>query len=244
MEEGRDGKEVTSENSVDRGNTNNGSKCIVGDMISVQFMQKVYAWLQNFGNLLHDLGGMQLRGGEPEHGRRGDIPGDLRRVRPRRHGHGLLRRPLTSPGRTSTPPSPSPSPPADASRGSRLAGFRGDLNRRTENVDVLQVPSYVLGSTPASLTLGGAHGHFFGTTPSGSITQAVALEFIMSFLMLANWPVRQRVAVKSSVRFARRWREPGPTTSSGSRTSRSLRAAKRSDFKYYGKSDIFYDNFN
>jgi aquaporin NIP len=56
----------------------------------------------------------------------------------------------------------------------------------------LQVPSYVLaqvlGSTLASLTLrvtfGGGHEHFFGTTPSGSYTQAVALEFIISFYLM------------------------------------------------------------
>lgn len=46
----------------------------------------------------------------------------------------------------------------------------------------------VLGSTLASLTLrltfSGAHGHFLGTTPSGSSTQAVALEFIISFYLM------------------------------------------------------------
>jgi aquaporin NIP len=46
----------------------------------------------------------------------------------------------------------------------------------------------VLGSTLASLTLrltfGGGHEHFFGTTPSGSYTQAVALEFIISFYLM------------------------------------------------------------
>jgi aquaporin NIP len=55
-----------------------------------------------------------------------------------------------------------------------------------------QVPSYVLaqvlGSTLASLTLrvafGGGHEHFFGTTPSGSYAQAVALEFIISFYLM------------------------------------------------------------
>ncbi|KAF7035692.1 hypothetical protein CFC21_046515 [Triticum aestivum] len=55
-----------------------------------------------------------------------------------------------------------------------------------------QVPSYVLaqvlGSTLASLTLrltfGGAHGHLSGMTPSGSSTQGVALEFIISFYLM------------------------------------------------------------
>jgi glycerol uptake facilitator-like aquaporin len=58
----------------------------------------------------------------------------------------------------------------------------------------LQVPSYavaqVLGSTLASLTLrvvfGGATAreHFFGTAPSGSDAQAVALEFVISFYLM------------------------------------------------------------
>jgi aquaporin NIP len=57
-----------------------------------------------------------------------------------------------------------------------------------------QVPSYavaqVLGSTLASLTLrvvfGGATAreHFFGTAPSGSDAQAVALEFVISFYLM------------------------------------------------------------
>ncbi|KAG2595008.1 aquaporin NIP1-2-like [Panicum virgatum] len=57
-----------------------------------------------------------------------------------------------------------------------------------------QVPSYavaqVLGSTLASLTLrvvfGGATAreHFFGTAPSGSDAQAVALEFLISFYLM------------------------------------------------------------
>lgn len=54
------------------------------------------------------------------------------------------------------------------------------------------MPSYVLaqvlGSTLASLTLrltfGGAHGHLSGMTPSGSSTQGVALEFIISFYLM------------------------------------------------------------
>uniref|UniRef100_A0A0E0JFB8 Aquaporin n=1 Tax=Oryza punctata TaxID=4537 RepID=A0A0E0JFB8_ORYPU len=61
---------------------------------------------------------------------------------------------------------------------------------------VVMVPSYmvaqVLGSTMASLTLrvvfsggGGAQGeHFFGTTPAGSIAQAAALEFVISFFLM------------------------------------------------------------
>jgi aquaporin NIP len=56
----------------------------------------------------------------------------------------------------------------------------------------LQVPSYVLaqvlGSMLASLTLrvafGGGHDHFFGTTPSGSYAQVVALELIISFYLM------------------------------------------------------------
>ncbi|KAG0536028.1 hypothetical protein BDA96_03G029000 [Sorghum bicolor] len=57
-----------------------------------------------------------------------------------------------------------------------------------------QVPSYavaqVLGSTLASLTLrvvfGGAtaHEHFFGTAPSGTVAQAVVLEFVISFYLM------------------------------------------------------------
>uniref|UniRef100_A0A0E0MST3 Uncharacterized protein n=1 Tax=Oryza rufipogon TaxID=4529 RepID=A0A0E0MST3_ORYRU len=61
-----------------------------------------------------------------------------------------------------------------------------------------QVPSYVvaqvLGSTMASLTLrvvfvgggGGARGEhlFFGTTPAGSMAQAAALEFVISFFLM------------------------------------------------------------
>ncbi|XP_066308216.1 aquaporin NIP1-2-like isoform X2 [Miscanthus floridulus] len=57
-----------------------------------------------------------------------------------------------------------------------------------------QVPSYavaqVLGSTLASLTLrvvfGGAtaHDHFFGTAPSGTDAQAVVLEFVISFYLM------------------------------------------------------------
>ncbi|CAD6233431.1 unnamed protein product [Miscanthus lutarioriparius] len=57
-----------------------------------------------------------------------------------------------------------------------------------------QVPSYavaqVLGSTLASLTLsvvfGGAtaHDHFFGTAPSGTNAQAVVLEFVISFFLM------------------------------------------------------------
>lgn len=63
---------------------------------------------------------------------------------------------------------------------------------------VVQVPSYVvaqvLGSTMASLTLrvvfggggGGARGEhlFFGTTPAGSMAQAAALEFVISFFLM------------------------------------------------------------
>ncbi len=61
----------------------------------------------------------------------------------------------------------------------------------------VQVPSYVvaqvLGSTMASLTLrvvfgggGSARGEhlFLGTTPAGSMAQAAALEFVISFFLM------------------------------------------------------------
>jgi hypothetical protein len=42
MEEGRDGEEANGENSEDGGNSNSSSRCNGSDIISFQFMQKVY----------------------------------------------------------------------------------------------------------------------------------------------------------------------------------------------------------
>ena len=47
----------------------------------------------NSGDIFHDIRRVRRRGGEPEHRRRGDVPGDLRRVGARRHGASLLCQP-------------------------------------------------------------------------------------------------------------------------------------------------------
>ncbi|XP_066308218.1 aquaporin NIP1-2-like isoform X1 [Miscanthus floridulus] len=87
-----------------------------------------------------------------------------------------------------------------------------------------QVPSYavaqVLGSTLASLTLrvvfGGAtaHDHFFGTAPSGTDAQAVVLEFVISFYLMF---VVSGVATDNRAAHHRGINEPGADLGPGDR---------------------------
>ncbi|KAF7021756.1 hypothetical protein CFC21_034651 [Triticum aestivum] len=202
MEEGQDVKEATSKNSEDWGSTNNNSRCDGGDMISVQFMQKVYTpicvlavcssvlrrtnfagrvvlVLRRFEQILAEILGtyfMILAGCgsvvvNQSTGGAVTFPGIC-------VVWGLVVMVMVySVGHVS---------------GAHFNPAVTIAFATCRRFPWKQVPSYVLaqvlGSTLASLTLrltfGGAHGHFLGTTPSGSSTQAVALEFIISFYLM------------------------------------------------------------
>ncbi|VAH58753.1 unnamed protein product [Triticum turgidum subsp. durum] len=169
MEEGQDVKEATSKNSEDWGSTNNNSRCDGGDMISVQFMQKILAEiLGTYFMILAGCGSVvvnQSTGGAVTFPGICVVWGLVVMVMVYSVGH------------------------VSGAHFNPAVTIAFATCRR---FPWKQVPSYVLaqvlGSTLASLTLrltfGGAHGHFLGTTPSGSSTQAVALEFIISFYLM------------------------------------------------------------
>ncbi|KAF7028612.1 hypothetical protein CFC21_040503 [Triticum aestivum] len=169
MEEGRDEKEATSENSEDRGNTSDSSRCDGSGLMSVQFMQKILAEI--LGTYFMILAGCGAVVVNQSTGGAVTFPGIC-------VVWGLVVMVMVySVGHVS---------------GAHFNPAVTIAFATCRRFPWKQVPSYVLaqvlGSTLASLTLrltfGGAHGHSFGTMPSGSSTQAVALEFIISFYLM------------------------------------------------------------
>ncbi|KAM0877434.1 hypothetical protein ACQ4PT_035493 [Festuca glaucescens] len=169
MEEGRDGEEANCENLEDGGNSHRSSRCNGNDIISFQFMQKILAEiLGTYFMIFAGCGSVvvnQMTGGTVT------FPGIC-------VVWGLVVMVMVySVGHVS---------------GAHFNPAVTVAFATCRRFPWKQVPSYVLaqvlGSTLASLTLrltfGGGHEHFFGTMPSGSYTQAVALEFIISFYLM------------------------------------------------------------
>ncbi|XP_051223680.1 aquaporin NIP1-2 [Lolium perenne] len=169
MEEGRDAEEANGENSEDGGNSNSSSRCNGSDIISFQFMQKILAEiLGTYFMIFAGCGSVvvnQRTGGTVTFPGICIVWGLVVMVMVYSVGH------------------------VSGAHFNPAVTIAFATCRR---FPWKQVPSYVLaqvlGSTLASLTLrltfGGGHEHFFGTTPSGSYTQAVALEFIISFYLM------------------------------------------------------------
>ncbi|XP_052136306.1 aquaporin NIP1-2 [Oryza glaberrima] len=170
MEEGQDSKEVKCESSED--GSSSSSRCHGNDVISVQFMQKILAEI--LGTYFMIFAGCGAVVVNQSTGGAVTFPGICA-------VWGLVVTVLVySVGHISG----AHFNPAVTVAFATCGRFRWK-----------QVPSYVvaqvLGSTMASLTLrvvfvGGGRGEhlFFGTTPAGSMAQAAALEFVISFFLM------------------------------------------------------------